>query len=215
MKLIKLYGMLAIFFVTGTAQATLVQWDMGVRVDYVIRNTDGLDVTVGDILTGSIIYDTNLPVPQPIGGVATKYTFSGNGTMSLTIGGNTYSRALDEIEIFDNCLRCNYLDRFFAGSVGNIYVDGMQFWIDGGNDGRQQFSNLLTSAALPTDPLDLSLLAPEPYRTATYIFRSSNLDVEGQIVSLNSHVSAIPAPSALILVLTGLGMLVRTKRFTT
>ncbi len=191
------------------AAAAPITFDYQVRINGILKNDAGISLSLGDAISGHIVFDANFDTFIDWGGQTEFFYSSPDVWVSASLGGQQITNNLDYITIYDNHLlpTGRYFDRFFvnAGDINVGGTNGIQFWLDGPQS--LEPPSLMTSTDLPTTPPDLA-----DAEIKFLILRTPELDLYGDFVSLTGG-TPVPLPASLIPLLSSIIALAGYGRF--
>jgi len=202
--------MILLFLVPAMCHATVIEIGFAGLVDSVDDSYNLLEgnVSVGNIITGFYVYDSETPdsTPELIWNGLYQHTTVPYG-MSLTIGEITFQTDTADVDFvvwiendFDGTIKDGYRVTSYNNlPLNDLYIDRLSWFLD------DYSGDAISSIELPDTPPDLSA------------WQSNNLIINGFSSSegfkINGHVDSVwlvPEPTTLLLL--GLGGLLLRKR---
>lgn len=200
---ISTYSVALLFCLPNAASAAPVSYSFTATIYNVTSNSALIPNLIGTDIRGQFRYDDSLTA---VGGIWRTdwrdYALLGAGTISVDVLGTTYEQVLSRAIVIDNFNPFDgyHLDRFMVLSgIRGAEPEWMQLWIDGLDTSAP--SNFLSSASLPTQPLDLNRAN---LHASPFILETNGLAFSAWVSSLTLRTAQVPEPGTASLVLLSL-----------
>jgi PEP-CTERM motif len=192
-------GVISVLLITAITAITAEAGQVTVNFTATVTSVDSSVISgtaIGDLFTGTLVYDSSVPVDTPGANPAVYTTLPPLPSpigISVTVGGNTFGRVSNSVLQVQvgNDLPGTFPDVFTAVSL--VDVNGTSKFASFGV--ADTTGTVFSSTALPTS-LDLSKFTNGVFQIGT--------STSGVILTGDIHVGSVPEPSSFMLLAIGI-----------